>query len=52
MSVLDNYDATVSDMEEGAMATPDGELGTGTHVNKIKLDREISNIIPMYGDCK
>ena len=49
LSVLDNYGATVSDMEEVAMATPDGELGTGTYVMKIKLDREIPNIIPMYG---
>ena len=36
-------------MEEVAIVTPNGELGTGTYMMKIKLDRDIPNIIPMYG---
>jgi len=49
LSVLDGYGATMSEMEEVAMVTPNGELGTGTYTMKIKLDRDIPNIIPMYG---
>ena len=49
MSVLDNYGATASNNEVVTMDTPDGELGTGTYVMKIKLDRENPNTIPMYG---
>ena len=36
-------------MEEVALNTPDGEFGTGSYVIKIKLDRQVPNIVPMYG---
>ena len=35
-------------MEEMAMITPDGEFGTGSYWIKIRLDRPVPNIIPMY----
>ena len=49
LTVLDSYGATEGEMEEVAIVTPDGEFGTGTYLIKIKLDRIVPNIIPMYG---
>ena len=49
LTVLDSYGATQGEMEEVAVNTPDGEFGTGSYVIKIKLDRHVPNIVPMYG---
>ena len=49
LTVLDSYGAIEGEMEEVAMVTPDGEFGTGTYLVKIKLDRTVPNIVPMYG---
>ena len=49
LTVLDSYGAIEGEMEKVTMVTPDGEFGTGTYLTKIKLDRTVPNIVPMYG---
>ena len=48
LTVLDSCGAHKGEMEEIALNTLNGEFGTGSYMIKIKLDRQVPNIVPIY----